>query len=90
MNKNIEHLALDDELLKDVNGGIQQKKGNEDLRRVKCRTCGEVFMANTKVKPIVCPSCNEDCSEENLTASKVKKSTVASNPGSVNVTGRAV
>ena len=88
MNKNIEHLALDDELLKDVNGGIQQKKGNEDLRRVKCRNCGEVFMANTRIKPIICPTCGLDCSDDNLAASKLKDQTVAGNPGSV--TGRAV
>ena len=85
MNKDLEHCALNDELLTELNGGIRMKNGNEDLRRVKCRDCGEVFMANTNIKPIICPTCGHDCSGEDLTASGMKRSTVAGNTGSVTV-----
>jgi hypothetical protein len=55
---------LNDEVLKDVNGGVSviyEETGldTDNLKRVKC-ACGEIFMANLKAPTIICPSCKTD------------------------------
>jgi ribosomal protein S27E len=55
---------IDDDELLYVNGGIALSTGeavDDDLRRIKCPKCGNIFMYNVKCRPVICPECNTIC-----------------------------
>lgn len=57
--------ALTDDEMDKVGGGIAA----DDLKRVKCPSCENIFMANTNVFPVICPDCGYTFEKEDLTAS---------------------
>lgn len=78
--KNMRDKILDDEVLGRINGGTaenNQNKDDMDLQRAKC-PCGEIFMVNKKIRPIICPACHEDITNIVLGIADTVPQTVAS------------
>ncbi|MBR4719584.1 MAG: hypothetical protein IKP31_05005 [Lachnospiraceae bacterium] len=60
--------ALTDEELDKVGGGIAEN----DLKRLKCPSCENIFMANTNVTPTICPDCSYVFEKEDIDATSKK------------------